>query len=471
MPSSSLIVLPEEGSVYFGTSRKGQGVMSVGKSPCVGLRREDMYEWERRTPLIPAHIQELAQDSGFEFKIQSSDMRAYTDDEYRAVGLPVQDDLKDCSVIIALKEIPVDVLERDKAYVFFSHVIKGQAANMPMLQQALDLGCTIIDYEKITNEDGRRLIAFGNYAGLAGMIDSLWSLGQRLAWEGIANPFETLTQASEYKDLAEAKEAIQAVGKRIKREGLPASLVPLTVGIAGYGNVSKGAQEILDLLPIKDVSPADLLAGNLPNDVGDTILKVVFKEQDTVLPLEEGKAFELQEYYDHPERYRGAFERYLPHLTTLVNCIYWEPKYPRLITVEAAKKLYADGQPTLRVIGDISCDVEGGIEITVKATEPDDPIYVYDPSTGTIRSGFEGHGPVMMVVDILPSELPRESSAYFSNILKGFVPDIATADYLASFDALELPAPLKRAVICHRGALTPDYRYIQTHLDAARSAE
>ena len=148
----------------------------------------------------------------------------------------------------------------------------------------------------------------------------------------------------------------------------------------------------------------------------------------------------------------------------LVNCIYWEPKYPRLVTIESARKLYADGQPKLHVIGDISCDVAGGVEITVKATEPDDPIYVYDPETGSIRSGVEGNGPVMMAVDILPSELPRESSAYFSNILKGFVPDIAAADYSVDFEALKLPAPLKRAVICHRGALTPDYRYIQKHL-------
>ena len=225
------------------------------------------------------------------------------------------------------------------------------------------------------------------------------------------------------------------------------------------------------MLPITDVTPADLLAGQLPDNASKTILKVVFKEKDTVLPLESDKAFELQEFYDYPERYRAAFERYLPHLTTLVNCIYWEPKYPRLITVEAAKALYSNGQPKLRVIGDISCDVEGGIEITVKATEPDDPIYVYDPSSETICSGFEGSGPVMMVVDILPSELPRESSAYFSNILKGFVPEIAAADYSVDFDTLNLPSPLKRAVICHRGTLAPSYKYIQTYLDAAQSPE
>lgn len=436
----------------------------MGKGRCVGLRREDMYHWERRTPLIPEHVQSLQESTGHEFLVQTSDMRAFSDSEYATLGLPVVESLADCPVIVALKEIPVAVLEKNKTYVYFSHVIKGQSYNMPMLQRALDLGCTIIDYEKIVDDNHRRLIAFGNYAGLAGMIDSLWSLGLRLKAEGIENPFSALKQASEYADLAEAKAAIEAFGQRIAVEGLPESITPLVVGIAGYGNVSKGAQEILDILPVTELSAAALLAGNLPKEISNTVIKVVFREEDTVLPLMEEKTFELQEYYDFPERYRGVFSRYLTLLTVLVNCIYWEPKYPRLVSKEAIRDLYADGPPKLRVIGDISCDVEGGIEITIKATEPDDPIYVYNPDTGEIQSGVEGKGPVMMAVEILPTELPRESSAYFSNILKEFVPAIASADYTASFEALDLPTPLKRAVICHRGALTPEYQYITKYL-------
>ncbi len=441
----------------------------MGKSPCIGLRREDMYHWEKRTPLIPDHLQELSRTANISFTVQSSTMRAYPDDAYRDAGLAVADDLEACPVIIGLKEVPIDVLEKGKTYVFFSHVIKGQAFNMPMLQKALDLGCTIIDYEKIVDDDGRRLIAFGNYAGLAGMIDTLWALGNRLTWEGIANPFESLEQASQYADLASAEEAIRAVGASIQADGLPKEIIPLTVGVAGYGNVSKGAQEILDLLPTAEATPADVLAENWPGDTSTTVCKVVFREQDTVLPLVPDKPFELREFYDHPERYHAAFDRYLPYLSVLVNCIYWEPKYPRLVTAESIRKLYAGDQPRLRVIGDISCDVNGGIEITSVATEPDDPVYVVDPDTGETHSGVEGRGPVLMAVDILPSELPRESSAYFSAILKGFVPDIVAADYRVDFDKLNLPAPLKRAVICHHGTLTPDYRYIEAYLAAAAS--
>jgi alpha-aminoadipic semialdehyde synthase len=171
--------------------------------------------------------------------------------------------------------------------------------------------------------------------------------------------------------------------------------------------------------------------------------------------------FDLQEYYDHPERYRGVFERYLPHLDILVNCIYWEPRYPRLFSKEAVRELYREGQPRLRVISDITCDVEGAIECTIKATEPDNPVYVYDPVADRAIDGIEGNGPVMMAVEILPSELPRESSAYFSGVLKGYVPAIAAADYSGDFASCDLPPEIKRAVIAYRGELTPDYRYIE----------
>jgi len=438
----------------------------------IGIRQEDMYHWERRVPLVPQDLREISDEFGLAFRIQSSSKRAFSDDEYRAAGLDIAGTLSGCPIIIGLKEIPVDALERDTVYVFFSHTIKGQPANMPMLQRCLDLGCTVIDYERIVDDDGRRLIFFGNYAGLAGMINTLWTLGRRLAWEGISNPLEGIRQASTYADLGEAESVIARVGERIVSEGLPEEISPLIIAIAGYGNASKGAQEILDPLPIEEIRAADLLRDSdlLHGPDRAPIAKVVFREEDTVLPLVEGKPFDLQEYYGHPERYRAAFEQYLPKLHTLVNCIYWEPKYPRLVTAEAIRKLYAGGQPTLRVIGDISCDIEGSIEITVKATEPDDPVYVYDPETGTIRSGVEGTGPVMMAVEILPTELPREASSYFSTILKGLVPAIAVADYTVGFNALQLPQELKRAVICHRGELTPDYRTLEKHLVTADSS-
>jgi alpha-aminoadipic semialdehyde synthase len=180
-----------------------------------------------------------------------------------------------------------------------------------------------------------------------------------------------------------------------------------------------------------------------------------------VEPVSPGDHFELQDYYQHPEKYCSKFETYLPHLTILVNAIYWDTMYPRLVTKDYVKRAYGGKRsPRLQVIGDISCDVEGAIEVTVKATEPGDPIFVYDPQTGEAKDGYEGRGPVIMAVDILPSELPRESSIDFSRVLKAYIPAIAKADFSGAFDQLDLPSEIKRAVILHRGQLAPDYVYL-----------
>lgn len=431
----------------------------------IGIRLEDKNEWERRTPLIPAHVKQLRKEHDIEVWVQSSPIRAYKDEAYAQAGAQIVADLTDCPIVLAIKEIPQDLFEPGTTYVFFSHTIKGQAHNMPMLQQLLDQGCQLIEYEKIVDEQGRRLVFFGNYAGLAGMIDTLWALGQRLAWEGRDNVFSQIRQTLDYPSLEAAQAAVSEVGERISREGLPRALTPLVCGFAGYGNVSRGAQSIFDLLPVREISPAELahwyeVGGNSAHQV----YKVVFKEEDMVAPLAEG-TFELQDYYDHPEKYGSRFETYLPYLTLLVNGIYWTDRYPRLVTRRYLKELFNQPEtPRLRVIGDISCDVEGAIECNLRATNPGNPIYVYDPATEGTQDGHEGRGVVVLAVDNLPCELPRESSTHFSATLLPFVPQLARADYGVPFDECDLPPSVKGAVIAWQGELTPDYQYIQTFL-------
>ncbi|MFC2038060.1 bifunctional lysine ketoglutarate reductase /saccharopine dehydrogenase family protein [Chloroflexota bacterium] len=433
----------------------------------VGVRREDKSKWERRVPVTPQDAAALQREHGIRVMVQPSEIRAFTDAEFAGAAVSVQEDLSPCPVVLGIKEMPKDFFEPDKAYVFFSHVIKGQAYNMPMLRRMLDLGCTLVDYERVVDEKNRRLIFFGWHAGVAGMIDTLWALGQRLAWEGIPNPFADLCQTHTYHDLAEAKAALEGVRARIIAEGLPEQVTPLILGVAGYGNVSRGAQEMLDLLPIIEIEPAEvaaIAAGTEPSR--HHVYKAVFKEWHMVEPVSPRDKFDLQDYYDHPENYQGIFDRYIPHLTVLVNAIYWTPAYPRLVTKESLRTLFGGGtKPRLRVIGDISCDVEGAIECTIKSTEPGDPIYVYQPRTGEALDGHQGPGVVVMAVDILPSELPREASADFSRILKPFIPGMARCDFAVPFEACNLPPEIKRAVIVYQGKLTPDYEYLQEYLD------
>jgi alpha-aminoadipic semialdehyde synthase len=239
------------------------------------------------------------------------------------------------------------------------------------------------------------------------------------------------------------------------------------VGFTGYGNVSQGAQEILDILPVRTIAPSELetVACDRLRDAR-VVYKVVFTEADLVQPLEAGRAFDLDDYYRRGAGgYRSVFSRYLNDITVLVNCVYWDERYPRLLTLELCRSLWAPGRrPKLKVIGDISCDVNGSVECTVKPTEPGNPVFVYEPATGKVNDGFEGDGPVVMAVEILPAEIPRESSIDFSRVLQQFVPQLATADLSKSFDELTLPPELKRAVIVYRGELTPQYAYLKSAL-------
>ncbi|MCK6628785.1 MAG: bifunctional lysine ketoglutarate reductase /saccharopine dehydrogenase family protein [Anaerolineae bacterium] len=432
----------------------------------IGLRREDKNQWERRVPLTPTHIARLIQQHQIEFLVQPSPIRAFPDAGYAAAGATVQEDLSAAQIILAIKEIPIELLERGKTYLFFSHTIKGQPHNMPLLRRLLELDCQLIDYERVVDEHNRRLIFFGQHAGLAGMIDTLRALGQRLAWEGWATPLADIRPTYMYADLFAAQSDLRLVGQRLIEEGWPLALTPLVIGLAGYGNVSRGAQAILDLLPTHQISPAELLTLADREDLDRNIIyKVVFKEEDTVEPIAPGQSFNLQEFFQHPERYRSKFEQYLPHLTVLVNCIYWDARYPRLLTKAATRQLYSgETPPKLRVIGDISCDIEGGIEPTIKATEPDAPTFVWEPITDTALDGVAGHGPVIMAVDNLPCELPVEASTSFSEALLPFIPALAACNFSVDFEQCALPPELKRATIVYHGALTPDYRYLEKFL-------
>ena len=429
----------------------------------IGIRREDKSRWERRVPLVPDDVRRLAAENEIRFRVQTSPIRVFKDEMYQQAGASVSDDLSDCPVIMGVKEIPPAKLEAGKTYVYFSHTIKGQTANMPALRRLLELGCNLIDYERIVDAQGRRLVFFGRYAGLAGMIDTLWAFGQRLQHEGIANPFARVMPAHRYDDLDHARRELAAVAEEIRTRGLPEAIRPLICGFAGYGQVSLGAQEIYDLLPVREIAPGQAASATADAHV---CYKVVYREEHMVARKDESAPFGLQEYYQHPEHYRPTFFAHVPHLTILVNCIYWEPKYPRLITNEQFRELYAGPSPRLRVVGDITCDVDGSVGCTTRATAPDNPVYVYDPQTGQTHDGVAGHGPVVLAVDFLPTELPFDASNHFSHSLRAFIPGLDRADMSRPLAESGLPPELQRATIVHNGKLTDAYRHLEQYLHA-----
>jgi saccharopine dehydrogenase (NAD+, L-lysine-forming) len=432
----------------------------------IGIVQETKNEWERRVPLVPNDISQLVADDKIEFHVQPSPRRIFPDAQFSDAGASLTEDLGDCDVIIGIKEIKPDDLIAEKVYMYFSHTIKGQDYNMPMLKRLMELNCTLIDYERIMNDKGQRLIFFSYHAGLAGMIETLWSYGQRMKVLGVSTPFETIQQTYHYSSLEAAKQAVKKVAEEIRTNGVPAGSEPFVVGITGYGNVARGAQEILDLLPVTEITPEELLAPEFKaNASNKTIYKVIFKESHMVEPVSPSEEFNLQEYYTFPDRYRGVFEKYLPHLTMLVNATFWDTQYPRHVTIEAVKQLYAESNGAkLCVIGDISCDIDGGVELTVKGTDPGNPVFVYDYDKTAGVDGFEGNGPVIMAVDILPSELPADASEYFSNVLKTLMPALAKSELTDHFADWQLIPELKNATIVYRGKLAPDYQYLEDYL-------
>jgi alpha-aminoadipic semialdehyde synthase len=428
----------------------------------LGIRREDKNIWEKRVPIVPDHVKELKEKHGINTIIQPSKIRIFDDESYQKVKAIVNENLKDSNVVFAIKEIPIDFFEKDKTYVFFSHVIKGQKKNMPMLKKMIQNRCTLIDYEKITNTKNRRLVFFGRYAGLAGMIDTLWGLGQHFRWRRVETPFNEIKQTIDYNNLNEIKKHLQKLGKKIQNEGIPDYITPFIVGFVGYGNVSKGAQEILDLLPVEEITPIQLKTNHYDHS-NNVIYKVLFKEEDIVEHISNKTTFNLMEYYNKPHLYTGIFHQYIKKLTIIMNCIYWHERYPRLITKQFLKNNYTN-EMKLQAIGDISVDINGAIEFTEKITTPGNPVFVYDPIKQEIIDGYRGNGIIVMSVDNLPCELPLESSNAFSNSLIKFVPSIVKADYKSNFEKLEIPEEIKKAIILYRGKLTPNYQYINKYL-------
>lgn len=430
----------------------------------LGIRAETKNRWERRAPLGPDHVRQLVRGHGVRLLVEPSPLRVFPDEDYTEAGAELATDLDPCRVILGVKEIPPSLLLPGKTYLYFAHVIKGQPENMPALARHLELGNTLVDYERITDRQGRRLIFFSRHAGYAGAIDTLWALGRRLEAEGLHTPLADVRRAFAYSNLDEALRHLTEIGDRLRRVGLPGGVGPLVIGIMGSGNVAQGVWEVISRLPLERVEPEELEALGGEGDRPPNLVYAVTFRRPHRLAREDG-GFDARELADHPERYRSVMDRWLPHLTVLVNAVYWEPRQPRLVTRRQLQSLWDGGTPRLRVIGDITCDIGGSIEATVRATDPGSPVYVYDPLTGSTAGGVEGRGVVVLAVDNLPCELPAEATRHFGDQLLRFLPSVARCDWDEELPRLEIPEEIRRAVIVHRGALAPGYRYLEDALE------
>ncbi|KAM2621541.1 hypothetical protein TB2_026280 [Malus domestica] len=436
----------------------------------VGILAESVNKWERRAPLTPSHCALLlhsARDKTGVSRIilQPSTKRIHHDAMYEDVGCEISEDLSQCGLILGIKQPKLEMILPDRAYAFFSHTHKAQKENMPLLDKILAERVSLYDYELIVGDHAKRLLAFGKYAGRAGFIDFLLGLGQRYLSLGYSTPFLSLGASYMYPSLAAAKAAVISVGEEMATLGLPSGICPLVFVFTGSGNVASGAQEIFKLLPHTFVEPSELPAlFGVAKDAAQTTRKskrifqvygCVVTSKHMVEHEDPTREFDKADYYAHPEHYNPVFhEKIAPYASVIVNCMYWEKRFPRLLSTKQVQDLTKKGS-VLVGIADITCDIGGSIEFVNQTTSIDSPFFRYDPVTNSYHRDMDDAGVICQAVDILPTEFAKEASKHFGDILSNFVGNLASTK-----DITKLPAHLRRACITHEGALTSLYEYI-----------
>lgn len=444
-----------------------------------GIRREDPKKaHEMRAAITPAEAAHLTA-SGAALLVQPAhypatgeQKRIFPDQAYAQAGATITEDLSEADVIFGIKEVPLPEILPDKAYLFFSHTHKGQQKNRPMLQTLMERRATVIDYELITDRpDGNRLItAFTYFAGYAGMIDSLWTLGRRLAGKGISNPFEAVPQSVENGDLGDIKRILGEVGQHISTHGTPANRPPLITAFLGKGKTSHGAQSIYDLLPVREIALHEL-AETFHSGDRRFIYKLVLhipelyrlRENDAERRAALGQEGFSALYKAQPELFESNLDQVFPYITLLMNCVLWSPKFPRMLTREDVHAWWKVHQ-TLEVIGDISCDPDGSVQFS-RETWVTNPVFVYNPDTDQDTDGFDGEGIAVMAITNLPCEFSADASQGFCENLHPLLGPLLEADFSAPDPASAgLSDELARATILWQGRLTPDFAYMEAYV-------
>uniref|UniRef100_A0A671V223 Aminoadipate-semialdehyde synthase n=1 Tax=Sparus aurata TaxID=8175 RepID=A0A671V223_SPAAU len=423
----------------------------------MAIRREDVNPWERRAPLAPRHVKELT-NAGVKVLVQPSNRRAIHEKYYMRAGAVVQEDISEASLIIGVKRPPEEKVIPRKTYAFFSHTIKAQEANMGLLEDLLTKEVRLIDYEKMVDPNGFRIVAFGQWAGVAGMINILHGLGLRFLALGHHTPFMHIGMAHNYRNVSQAIQAVRDCGYEISMGLMPKSIGPVTFCFTGTGNVSKGAQDILNELPVEYVEPHELKDVSETQDLSKVYATVLSRHHH--LMRKSDGMYDPMEYENHPELYTSHFRTSVaPYTTCLINGIYWDPHTPRLLRRLDAQKLirpskssrvFAEGSPRLPhkllAICDISADTGGSIEFMTECTTIDKPFCMYDADQHIDHDSVEGNGILMCSIDNLPAQLPIEATEYFGDRLFPYIWEMLPSDATRPLEEEEF-SPQVRDVI------------------------
>ncbi len=385
---------------------------------------------DRRVVFSPSElIQAKAQYPEAIFKIESSDIRVFSDEQYAKEGLQVTQDVGDCDVLIGVKEVPVDMLIPNKKYFFFSHTIKKQPYNRKLLKAILEKNIELYDHETIVNKKGFRLIGFGRYAGIVGTYNGFRAWGLKFnSWS--LPKAETL---HDQKDLIAKLNDI--------------SVPNIKILLTGSGKVSNGAQEMLDAMSIKKVSVEAYLNKTFKEPVYCKIDVLDYNKR------KDGQVKDMFDFFDNPKEYDSNFMRFAKVTDFYIAGHFYGDGAPYLYTRANVKS----PDFNIKVVADISCDVDGPVATTLRASTIADPIYGYDPQTETEIDYKHENAIVVMAVDNLPCELPKDASEGFGEM---FLQHVIPAFFNGDKDGI-----LERAKMTENGKLTERFAYLQNYID------
>ncbi len=396
----------------------------------IGIIKERKSPPDRRVVLSPKKCTELLNKfPQLEIKVESSDVRVFSDDDYIDEGVEVFSNVSDCDVLLGVKEVPKEALIPNKKYFFFSHTIKKQPYNRSLLQTVLSKSIELYDHEVITNQKNVRLVAFGKYAGIVGAYNGFRAYGLKF------NLFN-LPKAEVLHDQ-------QMLIEELKKLKLPNIKVVLT----GTGRVGNGAKEMLDGMQMREVSVNEFL--------NETFDEPIYVEIDVLdyNKRKDGLVKDEFDFFNNPTEYKSNFMRFAKVADIYIACHFYGDDSPFIFSREDAKSEYFN----IKVVADISCDIDGPVASTIRSSTIEDPNYGYDPISEKEVDFRDSNAIAVMAVDNLPCELPKDASEGFGeNFAKYVIPAFFNNDEDGILD---------RARMTQNGKLTERFSYLQDFVD------
>lgn len=357
----------------------------------IGLIKEGKVPSDRRVVLTPENARKLMDKypQTVVVVVQENENRCFTNEEYRQFGIEIVREVFQCDLLLGVKEVPVNQLIEGKTYMFFSHTIKKQEHNRKLLQEILRKKIRLIDYECLHDEKGNRLIGFGRFAGIVGAQHAL------VMWGKFTGKYE-LKSAVEFTDL-----------NQMFQENRSLNVGKCKIFVTGKGRVSNGVAELLEQSGVRRLNVLEYI-----NYQGDEAVYCLC-DMDELYVHREGKPFEFHHFYSNPEEYTCNFRKFMPYTDILINGMFWNPRAERLFELDDIRK----NDFNIKLISDISCDLNGSVPLTTKITTIDNPYFAVRKKDLEPVAPFTQQAITLMTIDNLPNELPRDASAMFAEVM------------------------------------------------------